>query len=353
MLGQNFTSIVEVCLTRLDRGENLPDVLADYPAYQDRLKPLLLVAMASRAIDVPLPNDSTRRMGRNQMLAEMDQMGSKGYLHRYVGFTRVQSWIRDLVNTLRAKALVNTVPSYRLAVVALTIAFGIGLFAVSASASNLPGGLLGSFSSDFRQALGVFDIDQTGPERERLPALIFSGDDLQLGGSRAAKVAFLLDLLTTEEEFGFSLGNQVAARETGPAVGDGGEDSSDLQDDPVASTVPDQDGDKLPPDSQDDPVVSTVTDQDGDEVIVLPDGIVDNPGLTIAPGLDDGLDDDQDVVLPPGIVDNPGLVIAPGLQDEDTADQDADEDEKDKKDKKDKNDKKDKIGDVEEGESGE
>jgi len=193
------------------------------------------------------------------------------------------------------------------------MAFGVGLFAVSASASNLPGGILGAFSSDIRQALGVFDIGQDAQDRDFPPALIFSGDDLYLGGRGAAKVAFLLDLLTE---------------------GNGDPDNTYFagsQDD-VYSSGDEDPGSDLPPDPTDEPIASTLPEEDGGTVLVLPDGIADNPGLTTAPGLDDG----QDLIVPPGIVDNPGLVIAPGLQDED--DQNTD-DEKDKKDKKDKIDK--------------
>ncbi|MFN2111670.1 MAG: hypothetical protein ACK2TT_00990 [Anaerolineales bacterium] len=321
MLGQSFARIVEECLYRLDRGENLPDVLADFPAVEEKLKPLLLVAMASRAMDVPFPNESARRKGRNQMLSEMDQMASKNYLHENIGLSRFQNWYQRTLNSLRARNLIQPAPSYRLAVVALMMAFGVGLFAVSASASNLPGGLLGAFSSDVRQALGVFDLGQAAQEGNRPPALIFGGDDLYFGGKGAAKVAFLLDLLTVEKTdppYAYGAGSQGSA-----AGEDGLWDEGDQ-------------GDEQPPDPADDPVASSLPDQDGDPDQVLPDGIIDNPGITTAPGLDDG----QDLILPPGLVDNPGLVIAPGLQDVD--DQDTD-DEKDKKDKKDK------TGDIDDG----
>jgi hypothetical protein len=285
--------------------------------------------MASRAMDVPFPNESSRRQGRNQMLAEMDQMAAKDYLHKDIGLSRFQTWYHRTLNSLRARNLVQPAPSYRLAVVALMMAFGVGLFAVSASASNLPGGILGAFSSDIRQALGVFDIGQGAQDRDLPPALIFSGDDLYLGGRGAAKVAFLLDLLTEDTEdrgYAFHTGNQ-----------DPGTELSSGEDDP---------GSELPPDPADDPVTSILPDQDGDPVLVLPDGIAENPGLPTAPGLDDK----EDPGLPPGIVDNLGLANAPGLQDEDVQNTD-DQDTDDEKDKKDKKDKIDKIKDEEEGET--
>lgn len=325
MLGQNFTNIVEDCLSRLDRGENLPDVLADYPAYQERLKPLLLVAMASRAINVPLPNDSIRHRGRNQMLAEMDQMAFKDYLHRYAGFSRFQSWICGLVNTLRAKALIYTVPNYRLAVVALTIAFGIGLFAVSASASNLPGGFLGSFSSDIRQALGLFEFDQTGPDRERPPALIFSGNDLHLEGSRAAKVAFLLDLLENHDQSGPGFGNQNKKQNQGSPGGSQTQNSNGIG----SSETGGKD------------------DTQGQQNNALGDSgsfPQNNPATAFAPGQQTG----PAATYAPGQQDGPAKDSAPGQ----VKKLDADEDEKEKKDKKDKKDEKDKI-DEEGGESGE
>jgi len=305
MLGQSFARIVEECLYRLDRGENLPDVLADFPAVEEKLKPLLLVAMASRAMDVPFPNESARRKGRNQMLSEMDQMASKNYLHENIGLSRFQNWYQRTLNSLRARNLIQPAPSYRLAVVALMMAFGVGLFAVSASASNLPGGLLGAFSSDVRQALGVFDLGQGGQEGNRPPALIFGGDDLYFGGRGAAKVAFLLDLLGEGEGYTYENENQAYPAESlgeNPSLSDGIED-------PGQPIIPDQQGDE---------------DLNTNSATIYAPGQQDEPATLYAPGQQDG----------------PATDYAPGQvkKDQETDDQETVDDEKEKKDKEDKTD---------------
>jgi len=126
MMGKRFARIVEECLHRLDRGENLPDVLADYPAEAEHLKPLLLVAMASRSMALPVPSQIAQHLGRCQMQAEMDQMGSASDLTGDPFHYRAKRWTTRLVNTLRARGLIRPTPSYRLAMIALLVIFGSG-----------------------------------------------------------------------------------------------------------------------------------------------------------------------------------------------------------------------------------
>jgi hypothetical protein len=331
MLGQSFARIVDECLYRLDRGENLPDVLADFPAYQERLKPLLLVAMASRAVNVPLPNETSKRSGRNHMLAEMDQMASRDYLHKYVGYSRLQSWYSQLINTLRAKTLIKPVPSYRLAAAALVVAFGVGLFAVSASASPLPGGILEAFSNDFRQALGIFDFDQDGQEKYRPPALIFSGDDLYLGGRGAAKVAFLLDLLEDQDKSsqGYANQNQNQNQNQGSTGG------SQAQTDNGNEFAWEFGGEEIPPQQENAPGEPDPDQQENSAAAYAP-GQQDGPATTYAPGQQDG----PATTYAPGQQDGPATDYAPGLVkklDVNEEEKDKDKDEKDKdKDEKDK-----------------
>ena len=99
MLGKRFARIVEECLHRLDRGENLPDVLADFPAEAEQLKPLLLVAMASRSMAFPVPSQTARRFGKSQMLLEMEQVASPGTgTDRTLGNT-IRGWGTRLMNS--------------------------------------------------------------------------------------------------------------------------------------------------------------------------------------------------------------------------------------------------------------
>ncbi len=301
MMGDKFTRVVEECLHRLDRGENLPEILVDYPHYAERLKPLLLVAMASRAIDLPAPDQGARRRGRNQMLAEMDQMASGDYFHGHLGFTRLQGWYYELVNQSRSRGLIlRPVPSYRLAVVALVMVFSIGLFTISASASGPSVSMLKALAADIRQVLGVSVPEQPLQGKAFEQIYFFNDGDLHLGNNRGAKVAFLLDL----EEDQTASGNQTTSQnqQRGGDSGQGWE-GNQAEVDPEIQP-PDNPGNGM-----------------------IPPGLVDNPGRDIAPGQQDG----QGTEIAPGQQDGQGRETAPGQQD---------------KEKKDKSNNKDKDKDV-------
>lgn len=199
MMGKRFARIVEECLHRLDRGENLPDVLVDYPAEAEQLKPLLLVAMASRSMAVPIPNPAARIQGRAQMLSEMDQAGLPGNLARRGIQAQVQSWFDKLVNASRSRGLLRptTTPSYRMALIALVVIFGSGWFVVSASAS--PGEFFKAFTEDIQQMLALFERDPGDTLPDYLKLInIYDGGSSPLSINRAAKVVFLQDILVEE-----------------------------------------------------------------------------------------------------------------------------------------------------------
>jgi ribonuclease E len=159
MMGRRFSRIVEECLHRLDRGEDLLDVLADYPGEAEQLKPLLLVAMASRSITMPIPSQTAHRLGRNQMLSAMDSVSSSPVSKQAPFYQRARDWSTRTVNNLRAQFLVRPAPSYRLAIIALIVVFGSGFFAFTASAS--PGDFLNVFSADFQGVMALFDRDSS------------------------------------------------------------------------------------------------------------------------------------------------------------------------------------------------
>lgn len=193
MLGKRFARIVEECLHRLDRGENLPDVLADFPAEAEQLKPLLLVAMASRSMAFPTPSQTARRLGKNQMLLEMDQVASPGIGTGRTLVSTVKGWTTRLINTRRAQLLIQPAPSYRLAIVALLLVFGSGLFFYSASAS--PGDLFNSIIFDFQQILGFMNIDQSDDVSNGLRRIsIYGGDYFAFGTVSETKLTTLLDI---------------------------------------------------------------------------------------------------------------------------------------------------------------
>lgn len=158
MKGRGLGSIVEECLQRLDQGENLPDVLADFPSHTDQLERILLVAMASRAFPVPVPCQTAQRLGRNQMLAEMNRMEVKQAFRKKPAIPRVSRWMGNLAAFLRTLGYNKLAFSSRLAMGALVLVFSAGFLTVNASASSQPGDLLYNLKLGLERA-GLVQID--------------------------------------------------------------------------------------------------------------------------------------------------------------------------------------------------
>jgi hypothetical protein len=152
MRSKAFSIILEDCLQRLDRGEDLTDLLADFPELGDELKPLLLVAMASRAFPLPNPSQTAQRLGRNQMLAEMNKREVKKAFRKKTTVPISSRWIGGLVRAARSRGFSQFAYSYRLAMVSLVLVLSSGYFTLSASASSQPGDLLYNLKLGLQQA---------------------------------------------------------------------------------------------------------------------------------------------------------------------------------------------------------
>lgn len=178
-MGKRLAASLEDCLQRLDRGEDLPDLLADNPQIADKLKPLLLVAMASRAFPVPQPSQKAQRLGRNRMLAEMNRLEIKKAFRKRSSIPLINRGIAALVKTARIWGLNRLAYSYRLAVVMLVLAISGGFFTLNASASSQPGDILYTFK------LGLERAGLVNPVPEDLPSLASSqGEVDMLSGSQ-------------------------------------------------------------------------------------------------------------------------------------------------------------------------
>ena len=137
-----YSKYVEECLHRLDRGEDLLDILADYPDHYQNLKSLLLVAMASRSFQVPVPNHTAQRLGKNQMLNEMELLRSQGAFRTSPKIPLGARLLANLVSVYRARVVSRFAPSYRLAMVALVLVMSGGFLTLDAAASSQPGDML-------------------------------------------------------------------------------------------------------------------------------------------------------------------------------------------------------------------
>ena len=158
MMPGKFDRILEDCLSRMDRGESLIEILSVYPTLADRLKPLLLVAMLSRALPRPVPGYTALRLGKNEMLAEMASMRANG---SFLEPKPIQL-PRERVLDRWTRALKRLQPAYRLAMLSVVLILAGGFFTLSASASGLADKIMQTLFYSFEQ---VGDLLMVRPNR--------------------------------------------------------------------------------------------------------------------------------------------------------------------------------------------
>ena len=159
-----FEDLLEICLNRLDRGENLPDILKSYPSLETRLKPMLLVAMLSRALPQPAPRHTSIRTGMNHLLVEMDKIQAAG------GFRKVkpeptrdrilERWLESIPNPFSPDRTGGLSPSYRLAIITLVLVMGGSFLTLSASASGFSGNVFNNLKRGLERVRSVFIFNQ-------------------------------------------------------------------------------------------------------------------------------------------------------------------------------------------------
>jgi hypothetical protein len=190
-----FSAVVEETLQRLDRGENLPDVLADYPAQAVQLESLLLVAMASRAFPVPIPGQTAQRLGRNQMLAEMAELEINGALRKTPAAPLASRWVGRLAGALRRMGYNKLAYSSRLAMVALVLILSGSFLTLNASASSQPGDLFYTLKLNLERS-GLVWVTSS---EDQLDDIFFPGQsDLRSG--RSLEVQSGINSMLTETE---------------------------------------------------------------------------------------------------------------------------------------------------------
>ena len=192
-----FDLILEDCLSRIDRGESLQEVLDSYPVLNGHLEPLIWAAMMGRRLPIPVPSEDGFRTGKNMLLAEMNKM------QRANGFRQkakvpasshlTERWLGSLVKLFQVKRTTSLGPIYRFAVIGLVLVLMGGFLTVNASASSLPGDVLYDLKLGLEQTRVFFTFD---PEARQ---------DLMLAieEERLAEVEILLAAGRQEEvEFG-------------------------------------------------------------------------------------------------------------------------------------------------------
>jgi hypothetical protein len=143
----------------MDRGESLQEILAAYPAQADRIKPLLMVAMLSRALPQPVPGYTALRMGKNQLLAEMASMQSEDSFIK----PKPSKAPRESVVDRLARLLKQLQPAYRFAMVSLVVVLTGGFFTLSASASGLAENIMHTLFFSFEQVSDLLLVSPSPP----------------------------------------------------------------------------------------------------------------------------------------------------------------------------------------------
>jgi hypothetical protein len=77
MMTEDFDRILDDCIDRINRGDNLADCLSDYPAYSDKLKPMLQAMHDVQKTYTFTPSADTKRAARQKLHAAMSKQRQK------------------------------------------------------------------------------------------------------------------------------------------------------------------------------------------------------------------------------------------------------------------------------------
>lgn len=82
---EDFDRILDECIDRINRGDNLADCLSDYPEYSERLKPLLQSMHAVQETYTFTPSADTRRAARQKFHAALDKRSHRTSVWSFLG----------------------------------------------------------------------------------------------------------------------------------------------------------------------------------------------------------------------------------------------------------------------------
>lgn len=72
-MAEDFDRILDECIDRINRGDNLADCLSDYPAYSEKLRPLLQSMHDVQKTYTFTPSADTKRAARQKFHAALDK----------------------------------------------------------------------------------------------------------------------------------------------------------------------------------------------------------------------------------------------------------------------------------------
>ena len=193
---QKFEFLLAECLDQLEEGESLQSILDTYPQQANRLKPLLQAALVSRSLPKPEPSQEAVRSGKNRLLAEVDILRQENKFikkrTRWAFIPNSRRWFNNIGDLLAGRENFEMKLFPRLAIYVLVTVLVGGYFAVSASASSLPGDALYGLKLGWEQvqlALTFGDDAQEDLEEEFESERIFEVEDL-LEEGREEEIVF-------------------------------------------------------------------------------------------------------------------------------------------------------------------
>ena len=141
-----FDLILEDCLSRIDRGENLQEIIDSYPKLEGRLEPLVQAALRGRVQPKPVPSSGAIRIGKNTMLAELPTLKQKDSIKKketiLVSDRNPVRWLEQFADQILRRTNSGLKPVYRLVIIGVFLLLVGGAFTINASASSLPGDTL-------------------------------------------------------------------------------------------------------------------------------------------------------------------------------------------------------------------
>jgi len=75
MMTEDFDRILDECIDRISRGDNVADCLSDYPAYSEKLGPLLQSMLDVQKTYTFAPSADTKRAARQKFYATLGKQG--------------------------------------------------------------------------------------------------------------------------------------------------------------------------------------------------------------------------------------------------------------------------------------
>jgi Domain of unknown function (DUF4382) len=114
MMAEDFDRILDECIDRMNRGDNVADCVSDYPAYSEKLGPLLQSMHDVQKACTFVPSADTKRTARQEFYAALGRQGRTApdlsffrVIPRYVAWATIAALVLAAVGILVIQAVLN------------------------------------------------------------------------------------------------------------------------------------------------------------------------------------------------------------------------------------------------------